>query len=74
MAKVLITGFEPFGNASSNPSAEIVKQMTTSGLCSVIKANNRSADCAYATGKIAVTMLSPVICSTDRASDYGSEG
>jgi len=28
MTKVLLTGFEPFGNATSNPSGEIVKQIS----------------------------------------------
>lgn len=28
MTKILLTGFEPFGNASLNPSAEIVKQIS----------------------------------------------
>jgi pyrrolidone-carboxylate peptidase len=28
MSKVLLTGFEPFGKASLNPSAEIVKRIS----------------------------------------------
>jgi len=36
MTKVLLTGFEPFGTASSNPSGEIVKQMSGDNLVTAI--------------------------------------
>ena len=36
MSKVLLTGFEPFGNASTNPSAEIVKQISGDNIVTAI--------------------------------------
>lgn len=36
MTKVLLTGFEPFGKASSNPSGEIVKQITGDNIVTAI--------------------------------------
>jgi pyroglutamyl-peptidase len=36
MRKVLLTGFEPFGNATSNPSGEIVKQITGDNIVTAI--------------------------------------
>ena len=36
MAKVLLTGFEPFGNASLNPSGEIVKQISGENIVTAI--------------------------------------
>jgi pyroglutamyl-peptidase len=32
MTKILLTGFEPFGNASLNPSGEIVKQISSENI------------------------------------------
>ena len=36
MVKVLLTGFEPFGKASSNPSGEIVKQISGENIVTAI--------------------------------------
>jgi pyroglutamyl-peptidase len=36
MSKVLLTGFEPFGKASSNPSGEIVKQIAGDNIVTAI--------------------------------------
>ena len=36
MSKVLLTGFEPFGNASLNPSGEIVKQISGENIVTAI--------------------------------------
>lgn len=37
MIKVLLTGFEPFGTAASNPSGEIVKQITGDNIvCAIL--------------------------------------
>ena len=36
MTKVLLTGFEPFGTATSNPSAEIVKQINGDNIVTAI--------------------------------------
>jgi pyroglutamyl-peptidase len=36
MTKVLLTGFEPFGTASSNPSGEIVKQISGDNIVTAI--------------------------------------
>jgi pyroglutamyl-peptidase len=36
MIKVLLTGFEPFGKASSNPSGEIVKQISGDNIVTAI--------------------------------------
>jgi pyroglutamyl-peptidase len=36
MTKVLLTGFEPFGKASSNPSGEIVKQISSDNIVTAI--------------------------------------
>ncbi len=36
MTKVLLTGFEPFGKASSNPSGEIVKQISGDNIVTAI--------------------------------------
>ncbi len=36
MTKVLLTGFEPFGSASSNPSGEIVKQISCDNIVTAI--------------------------------------
>ena len=36
MIKVLLTGFEPFGNATSNPSGEIVKQISGDNIVTAI--------------------------------------
>lgn len=36
MTKVLLTGFEPFGKASSNPSGEIVKQISDDNIVTAI--------------------------------------
>jgi pyroglutamyl-peptidase len=36
MTKVLLTGFEPFGSASSNPSGEIVKQISGENIVTAI--------------------------------------
>ena len=36
MTKVLLTGFEPFGKASSNPSGEIVKQIAGDNIVTAI--------------------------------------
>ena len=36
MTKVLLTGFEPFGKASSNPSVEIVKQISGENIVTAI--------------------------------------
>ena len=36
MTKVLLTGFEPFGKASSNPSGEIVKQISGNNIVTAI--------------------------------------
>ena len=36
MTKVLLTGFEPFGNASLNPSGEIVKQISGENIVTAI--------------------------------------
>ena len=36
MTKVLLTGFEPFGNATSNPSGEIVKQISGENIVTAI--------------------------------------
>ena len=36
MNKVLLTGFEPFGTATSNPSGEIVKQITGDNIVAAI--------------------------------------
>ena len=36
MTKVLLTGFEPFGNASLNPSGEIVKQINGDNIVTAI--------------------------------------
>ncbi len=46
MTKVLLTGFEPFGNASSNPSGEIVKQINGDNIVTAILpvAYTQSAD------------------------------
>ena len=46
MTKVLLTGFEPFGTATSNPSGEIVKQISGDNIVTAILpvAYNQSAD------------------------------
>jgi pyroglutamyl-peptidase len=46
MRKVLLTGFEPFGNATSNPSGEIVKQISGDSIVTAILpvAYTQSAD------------------------------
>ena len=46
MTKVLLTGFEPFGNATSNPSGEIVKQISGDNIVTEILpvAYGQSAD------------------------------
>jgi pyroglutamyl-peptidase len=46
MTKVLLTGFEPFGNATSNPSGEIVKQISGDNIVTAILpvAYTQSAD------------------------------
>ena len=46
MRKVLLTGFEPFGNATSNPSGEIVKQISGDNIVTAILpvAYTQSAD------------------------------
>ena len=46
MSKVLLTGFEPFGKASSNPSGEIVKQISGENIVTAILpvAYTQSAD------------------------------
>ena len=46
MSKVLLTGFEPFGKASSNPSGEIVKQISGDNIVTAILpvAYTQSAD------------------------------
>lgn len=36
MTKVLLTGFEPFGNATSNPSSEIIKQISGDNIITAI--------------------------------------
>ena len=36
MTKVLLTGFEPFGNATSNPSGEIIKQISGENIVTAI--------------------------------------
>lgn len=36
MTKVLLTGFEPFGNATSNPSGEIIKQISGDNIITAI--------------------------------------
>jgi pyroglutamyl-peptidase len=36
MTKVLLTGFEPFGKATQNPSAEIVKQISGDNIVSAV--------------------------------------
>ena len=36
MTKVLLTGFEPFGNGTSNPSGEIVKQISGDNIVTAI--------------------------------------
>jgi pyroglutamyl-peptidase len=36
MTKILLTGFEPFGTASSNPSGEIVKQISGDNIVTAI--------------------------------------
>ena len=36
MTKVLLTGFEPFGTATSNPSGEIVKQFSSDNIVTAI--------------------------------------
>ena len=36
MTKVLLTGFEPFGTATSNPSGEIVKQISSDNIVTAI--------------------------------------
>ena len=36
MSKILLTGFEPFGKASSNPSGEIVKQIAGDNIVTAI--------------------------------------
>jgi pyroglutamyl-peptidase len=36
MSKILLTGFEPFGKASSNPSGEIVKQISGDNIVTAI--------------------------------------
>ena len=36
MTKVLLTGFEPFGTATSNPSGEIVKQISGDNIVTAI--------------------------------------
>jgi pyroglutamyl-peptidase len=36
MRKVLLTGFEPFGNATSNPSGEIIKQISGDNIVTAI--------------------------------------
>ena len=36
MTKVLLTGFEPFGTATSNPSGEIVKQISSENIVTAI--------------------------------------
>jgi pyroglutamyl-peptidase len=36
MTKVLLTGFEPFGSASSNPSGEIVKQISGDNIVTAV--------------------------------------
>ena len=36
MAKILVTGFEPFGSSSMNPSAEIVRSLRSQDLVTVI--------------------------------------
>ena len=46
MTKILLTGFEPFGTATSNPSGEIVKQISGDNIVSGILGvtYNQSAD------------------------------
>jgi len=46
MTKILLTGFEPFGTASSNPSGEIVKQISGENIVTAILpvAYTRSAE------------------------------
>ena len=46
MTKVLLTGFEPFGSATSNPSGEIVKQISGDNIVTAILpvAYTQSAD------------------------------
>ena len=46
MTKVLLTGFEPFGTATSNPSGEIVKQISGDNIVTAILpvAYTQSAD------------------------------
>lgn len=46
MTTILLTGFEPFGNATSNPSGEIVKQITGDNIVTAILpvAYTQSAD------------------------------
>ena len=36
MTKVLLTGFEPFGKATLNPSGEIVKQISGDNIVTAI--------------------------------------
>ena len=47
MTKILLTGFEPFGNASLNPSGEIVKQISSENIVTSILpvAYTQSAEC-----------------------------
>ena len=46
MTKILLTGFEPFGTATSNPSGEIVKQISGDNIVTAILpvTYNQSAD------------------------------
>ncbi len=46
MTTILLTGFEPFGNATSNPSSEIVKQISGDNIVTAILpvAYTKSAD------------------------------
>ena len=39
MTKVLLTGFEPFGKATLNPSGEIVKQISGDNIVTAILNN-----------------------------------
>jgi pyroglutamyl-peptidase len=50
MTKVLLTGFEPFGSASSNPSGEIVKRISGENIVTAILpvAYTQSAECLLA--------------------------
>jgi pyroglutamyl-peptidase len=62
MVKVLLTGFEPFGTATSNPSGEIVKQISGENIVTAILpvAYNQSA--AHLLALIAEHNPDVVIC------------